>query len=641
MKNVNILCLPYGKLSELVYRASMQIKDENIQITLLEGLSEVIVDEIEQAIYDGADVIVAGGSNADFVEKHFDIPVVHIRISSYDYIKAVNQAKQLGDKIAVFVMEGPQIHDFKNIGKLMGVPINVITYCTGDNLQSAIASCGANVVIGASHTAEVAEKLGIPSVLIYPGEEAVVDAFLEANKLINTMRRDQTRRELTDALIRCTPNSIVIIDDQCRITAFNSEAEKAYHKKAISVMGQPVSEVLKECNLNELLNSQIDKESEIYTIGDKMYLQKQIRITYADQVTGAIEILAELTDIRHAEYRYNVEQSKKNQHKRFYAKTHFADIVGFSKSLEETINEAKLFSKTDSSILIFGETGTGKELFAQSIHNFSDRKNGPFVAINCAALPENLLESELFGYEEGAFTGSKKGGKMGIFELANGGTIFLDEIGEIGLPLQARLLRVIQEKEVMRLGGDRIYKFDARVISATNKDIAHMDDKQFRKDLLYRLKVFELKIPPLRERDDDVIEIFLFFLKHHINLYDYEVEIFKPVFSLLKNYTWPGNVRELQNVCERFCLYLKQTLHPSQRLLKRYIVRAIGEEVFVEDVLRQNNYSPELYKNNEKLFSELIATLKQCFDYNNEQIASVLGVSRTTLWRLGKNHLNS
>jgi propionate catabolism operon transcriptional regulator len=234
-----------------------------------------------------------------------------------------------------------------------------------------------------------------------------------------------------------------------------------------------------------------------------------------------------------------------------------------------------------------------------------------------------------------------KGGKMGIFELANGGTIFLDEIGEIGLPLQARLLRVIQEKEVMRLGGDRIYKFDARVISATNKDIAHMDDKRFRKDLLYRLKVFELKIPPLRERDDDVIEIFLFFLKHHINLYDYEAEIFKPVFSLLKNYTWPGNVRELQNVCERFCLYLKQTLHPSQRLLKRYIVRAIGEEVFVEDVLRQNNYSSELYKNNEKLFSELIATLKQCFDYNNEQIASVLGVSRTTLWRLGKNHLNS
>lgn len=431
------------------------------------------------------------------------------------------------------------------------------------------------------------------------------------------------------------------IDDQCRITAFNSEAEKVYHKKAISVIGQPVSEVLKECNLNELLNSQIDKESEIYTIGDKMYLQKQIRITYAEQVTGAIEILAELTDIRHAEYRYNVEQSKKNQHKRFYAKTHFADIVGSSKSLEETINEAKLFSKTDSSILIFGETGTGKELFAQSIHNFSERKNGPFVAINCAALPENLLESELFGYEEGAFTGSKKGGKMGIFELANGGTIFLDEIGEIGLPLQARLLRVIQEKEVMRLGGDRIYKFDARVITATNKDIAHMDDKQFRKDLLYRLKVFELKIPPLREREDDVVEIFLFFLKHHINPYDYEVEIFNPVFSLLKNYTWPGNVRELQNVCERFCLYLKQTLHPSQRLLKRHIVRAIGEEVFVEDVLKQNNYSPELYKNNEKLFSELIAALKRCFDYNNEQIASVLGVSRTTLWRLGKNHLNS
>lgn len=634
MKEVRVLCLPYGKLSELVQRATTRLADSNIKITILEGLSEAMVEEIDHAIFQGADVIVAGGSNADFVEKRFDVPVVHIRTSAYDYIKAIGQAKALGDKIAIVVLESRHLQDFSAMGKLMGVPLTVVTYCTGDNLQEAILKCGANVVIGASHAVEVAEKMSIPSVLIYPGEEAVISSILEANKLVKAMWRDRNRRELTDSLIRYTPNSIVIIDDQSRITAFNREAEKVYNVKAFSVMGRPVREVLNTCRLDDLLKADKDKDNEICSINDKTYLQKQIRITHNGQTTGAIEILAELSEIRHAEYRYNVEQAKKNQYKMFYAKTHFSDIIGSSKALCEAIEEAKLFAKSDASILIFGESGTGKELFAQSIHNQSERKNGPFVAINCAALPENLLESELFGYEEGAFTGSKKGGKMGIFELADGGTIFLDEIGEIGLPLQARLLRTLQEKEVMRIGGDRIYKFNARVIAATNKDIAHMDGKTFRKDLLYRLKVLELTLPPLCQRGDDVVELFFSFLRRHIDLDEYDPDLYQAAATLLKKYTWPGNVRELQNVCERFCLYLSQTAHPPSRIIKKHIVRAIGEENFVEDILHQYGYDPQLYKNYGKRLLSLVSCLKECFGYNNDQVASILGISRTTLWRL-------
>ncbi|MEG2137952.1 MAG: sigma 54-interacting transcriptional regulator, partial [Oscillospiraceae bacterium] len=420
------------------------------------------------------------------------------------------------------------------------------------------------------------------------------------------------------------------------IIEFNGEAEKAYGKGALSVKGKRVDEVLESCNLQELLTRDNDPDSDIRTIGERMYLRKQTQITQDKQVTGAIEILAELSDIRHAEYCYSMEQEKKNRVKGFRAKTSFPDIIGSSKIMRRTEEEAKLFAKTEASILICGETGTGKELFAQSVHNYSGRKKGPFIAINCAALPESLLESELFGYEEGAFTGSKKGGKMGIFELANEGTIFLDEIGEIGLPLQARLLRVLQEKEVMRIGGERIFKVDARVITATNKDIYHMSDKEFRRDLLYRLRVLELFLPPLRQREGDVVEIFLHFLRQRLSLAEHDLELPEDVLGLLRTYSWPGNVRELQNACERFCIYCEQSARLSSANLKKYMLRAIGEDRFLEDVLCQYGYDKDKRGENTERLQKLVRYLKHALDYSNEQVAEVLGVSRTTLWRLEK-----
>lgn len=636
MKDVRVLCLTYGKLKGLVERAKSRLAGEAIQINTLDGLSEMMEEEISHAIFRGVDVIVAGGSNAAFVRRRFDLPVVLIHTSAYDYVQAIGQAKKFGGKIAVVILEDVLKQDFRSMAELLDAEVVVVSYCTGDNLETAITNSGARVVVGAGHAVEVAERMGIPNVLIYPGEETVVEAIMEANKLVKTMWRERERNELTEALIRCTPNSIVIINDQGIIIAFNSEAEKAYGKKALAVKGQPVRGALEGCALDELLQADCDRDSVIREVGERKYLQKQIRITQDTLVTGAIEILAELSDIRHAEYRYSVEQERKNQLKGFYAKTRFADIVGSSKELRETVEEARLFSKTDASLLMFGETGTGKELFAQSIHNQSERRKGPFIAINCAALPESLLESELFGHEEGAFTGSKKGGKMGIFELANGGTIFLDEIGEISLTLQARLLRALQEKEVMRIGGERIYKFDVRVLSATNKDIVHRTDKEFRRDLLYRLKVLELRLPPLRRRGGDVSELFLSFYRQRTGLAEYGLELPDEVLGLLCRYSWPGNVRELQNVCERFCIYLSQTGRPAPRLLRHYMIRAIGEEQLLEDIMCRHGYTPGQKGDTQVNLLALARELKDCLDYNNEQAAMALGISRTTLWRMEK-----
>lgn len=234
--------------------------------------------------------------------------------------------------------------------------------------------------------------------------------------------------------------------------------------------------------------------------------------------------------------------------KGYYAKYTFEDIIGESNKIRQVKDIAKKLAATDLTVLIEGESGTGKELFASSIHNASLRRDKPFVAINFSSLPETLVESELFGYEEGAFTGAVKGGKIGLFEQAEGGTIFLDEIGDISLKVQSRLLRVLQEKEIMRIGGDRIIPVDVRIIAATNQNLAELVSKgMFRADLYHRLKVLYINLPPLRERVEDIIPLIRYFLKEKGME---NIKIDNRVLDKLCSLKWYGNVRELKNTID-------------------------------------------------------------------------------------------
>src|SRR5690625_1179420 len=238
------------------------------------------------------------------------------------------------------------------------------------------------------------------------------------------------------------------------------------------------------------------------------------------------------------------------------AKYRFNHIITRSELVKSTIDTAKSYSKVDSNVLIIGETGTGKEMYAQSIHNQSYRKNKPFVAINCAALPENLLESELFGYAEGAFTGAMKGGKQGIFELAHQGTLFLDEIGEVSAKLQSRLLRVLEEREVMRIGDDKVIPVHVRIIAATNKNLLKMvKDNLFREDLYYRLSVLDLYLPPLRAYKEDIPLLTNYFIEKFST--EWAIKITDGAYKKLSEQNWDGNIRQLQNFCERWSVLCK------------------------------------------------------------------------------------
>ena len=253
----------------------------------------------------------------------------------------------------------------------------------------------------------------------------------------------------------------------------------------------------------------------------------------------------------------------------------FDDIIGESNKMINVIKQCKLFSNSDSPVLITGESGTGKEIFARAIHNESNRKEKPFIAINCAAIPDQLLESELFGYEPGTFTGGTRDGKAGIFEVADKGTVFLDEIGEMPPHLQVKLLRVLQEKKVRRVGGTKEVSFDVRLISATNQNIDEMvRNKEFRLDLLFRINIFNIYIPPLRERKDDIPILIEHFTKIHSNRYNKNiVGVDQNAMRKLINYNWPGNVREFQNVLERaIALATKKTITAKDIILNYTLV---------------------------------------------------------------------
>lgn len=626
---VNICVITYKKLDQLVREAISTYADKDIRITLIEGLRNEILEKKKREAIEKCDVIIAGGANARIARENFNLPVIPYKITDMDYIWALRRAMNFGKKVAIVTYQVPIAeNNFRFYKEEMNGNVENLIYEDTEELCTKLQEKAYDVVIGAAHAVEIGEMLGKYTILIYPGVSSIQETITSAKELVYQIRREREKMQFASALLRYNKEGVLLADEEGRIVDCNYSAAQILKRKTSELRGISLEKLCEEMDLYQwICSGDVEKKQTVIIEHQEIFMHTIRLEAEGGKISGVLVLMDQVSAVKND--LTNEKKSRKyKEEKGFAAKMTFTDIIGESQKLLTCIEDAKYFAKSDASVLIRGETGVGKEVFAQSIHNQSARKNEVFVAINCAALPENLLESELFGYDEGAFTGGRRNGKKGLFELADKGTIFLDEIGEISPAMQSRLLRVIQEREIMHVGGDKIIPINVRILAATNRDLENMDPLEFRRDLLYRLNVLELNIPPLREREDDVVLLFEKMFRARKELPLYRVELPDELKHILKLYTWQGNIRELQNVTERFCLYLTRWPSINGRNMKSALVKAIGENRLKQAVFQSCGYDGK------NITEELIRELKIVFSINREQIAQILGVSRTTIWRI-------
>lgn len=629
MDKVRIGCLTYRNLDHLVRNAIKKITDHEIEVVVIEGLMEELINKAHDAYLDGIEIFVGGGANAETVSQATQYPVLTIQLTALDYMEALIKVRDLGKKVGIVSYKTPIPYSLKTLESVSGIDIVPIVFTDSLQLEKEIVNSGAQIVIGASLAVENAERLGLSSVLIYPGEDSIVAAIRKAKDIALVLRKEREKSMISQTIVDFSLSGIIATDENGKIILYNPTAEKILGSNANQVIGKSLKSAFPEFNMDDVFRTGMPQIQSVEHVNGTELLINRVPVEIRGKVRGAVATFQRVSDIHKTEQKIRLL----NKIKGFTAKYEFSDIVGTSKAILEVMEKAKIYAKTNSNILVYGETGVGKEILVQSIHNYSFRQNGPFVAINCAALPENLLESELFGYEEGAFTGSRKGGKVGLFEMAHKGTIFLDEIGEISLGLQARLLRVLQEKEVIRIGGDSVIPVDIRIIAATNKNLDEQIPYKFRDDLYYRLNVLQLTLPSLRERKEDLPLLFQHFLKSYINISYQGDEIIQYLNDILILYSWPGNIRELQNVAERFAVLFNNSFKSNENIIRDLIVNSIGEDKLFNDILKQYNYDLLDKVKGKNISPEFIEKLERIFPGQKNKIAEKLGISRTTLWR--------
>ena len=564
-----------------------------------------------------ADVFLSAGGTAKLLSGNLANPLVEIKVTGFDILAALKEAKKYSDTVGLISYES-KIPNLENLAGLLNITIKQFTYQHISDIEETLNQLqneGVKVVIGGSFLQEVIWDRGIQikGIFIY-SSDGVTRALDTAVQIAFSKKVEARKAEELRTILAFSYEGIIAVDRNGLITVINPSAEKIIGTSQHQVLGQSIAGIFPTAKLTKVMQSRRPELNQIESIGGSQIVINRIPILVNAEVMGAVATFQNIGIIQEVE-----EKIRKSLYQKgFVAKTFIKDIIGTSDQILKAKREAFLYAKNSSSVLITGESGTGKELFAQGIHNAGIRFRRPFVTINCAAIPDNLLESELFGYEEGAFTGAKKGGKPGLFELAHEGTVFLDEIGELSMSLQSRLLRVLEEHEVLRIGGDHIRSVNIQVISATNKDLWEMTEKgYFRKDLYYRLNVLELRLPPLRVRKTDIpllVKKFLSETCHDLTANEIEGISQHPIF---RDYNWPGNIRELRNIIERFAALYK------------------NEEY--EDLLLSlfERLTPsKLCSVEQEEFCRVLNSVQG----NKTEAAKKLGISRTTLWRKMKGN---
>ena len=542
-----LIVVPYRELYDLVqdYARDSEISQYEVRIEHLFGSECKKIKDCD------ADIVVARGMTAKAIARaNPHVHMVEISISISDLIEALLECREIDNGKGVgVILTNPDICNPVLLQDLLGFPIYLRSAEDEAELYAAISelyTIGIRTFIGGLTLCRRCEDLGLRYFHIKSGKEAVLRALSEALAAAKSLDRERAKTNLIFTVLNNAEDAMLAIDNSGIIFASNSQASALFVKdKDKSLEGLRLSKIFPDIESTSGLEA-LSETGTLFTIGEQLILIKKTPIVVNNESFGFLITCRNVEALRETER--NIRKALSN--KGLLAHYTFSDIIFKSGIMQSLIASAYKYSQVDSNLLIAGETGTGKELFAQSIHNASKRCTQPFVAVNCAALPEQLLESELFGYTEGAFSGAVKGGRVGLFELAHRGTIFLDEIGEMPLNLQAKILRVLEEKEIRKIGGDTVVPIDVRVISATNIDMNERIRKgQFRKDLYYRINLLNL-YTPLRQRPEDIEILFLNFMIRFASRCNIrEPKIDSDVMRVLCRYPWYGNIRELRNLC--------------------------------------------------------------------------------------------
>lgn len=588
------------------------------------------------------DALVAAGASGQWIRERVDIPLAMVEVRGLDLLEALQQAKlkttsdapRLG--LVTFEQPSPVVAEFDS---MFGLGLVQVAYQGVHDAPACVAqlkAAGVGAIVAPGLVADLAEQSGMASVLLY-SEVSVRQALSDALLLANHRYVERSRHQRLETVLYQLQDGVVAVDQQGRICALNPQMAQLLGQSAEDLHEQQLDVLVPALNMKSTLAG-MDVGEAVVQLGGKTVVVRRAPIIENGKLAGALAVCRDPAVIQRADRSLRSSQRQRGSSARWS----IDDYFGSSEVVERVRTLARQFAACDSTVLITGKSGTGKELIAQGIHRASSRAMQPFLAINCAALNESLLESELFGYEEAAFTGAKRGGKTGLIEAAHTGTLFLDEIGDMQLGLQSRLLRVLQEKEVLRVGATTAVPVDVRVIAATHVDLLkHVQQGAFRLDLYYRLAVLRLTVPTLRERGNtDIAALAQAILarkcaihKGVANSLHYR-RILDEVLRAATDYVWPGNARELENWVERVLACSHSLCGVDGSLSAAQFAQVFPEAAEYSWQPASVGISAQELKSvrqcvEQKHLQEVLASV----DGDQRRACEILGISRATLWR--------
>lgn len=600
--------------------------DRYIQMIIVSKPGPKLLNQVSQAIREGGiRGILTRGSLAHYLySSHVPVPIFHLKYELFDILEMLRRCVEEGfQKICIFEIgycassQNPKKQrTHLRMGEYEFIYNKLYDRSEVEQEILILRDAGQlDIVVGDVEPIMAAKRLGIPYRNFLIDECSYLNAVSEARYATDVARKEKSQNDFIEVITNIISEAVVIANEAGDIQRYNVQAECLLMKHG------PIRSV-QELFLMDMNTLLALPANYLLPVNGRSFIINSIPRLVGQERIHAF-VLSSVNDVENLEMTIR----RQNQDRGLTAKTSFDDVVYQDPVSKRLVATAQRYAKSNGTIVIHGETGTGKEVIASSIHNASLRADGPFVAINCATFNENLIESELFGYEKGAFTGALSSGKRGLFELAHRGSLFLDEVGELPLTIQAKLLRVLQEREIMRVGGDKIIPVDVRMIAATNKDLREMvRQKTFREDLYYRLVLLEIEIPPLRSRRKDIVPLFISFLAEALQrenraAFWEDISVFEPIL----NYDWPGNVRELRNFSERVAL-----LCEGYRLDRSFIAGMVDQMLQADSVPQ---YTFSITDDLKELERNYIAFLLRRFGGDRDKLCSYLHLSRSTLWR--------